>query len=58
MRGGDYNVKKLIILEFTHFSRHIVFTADGEDFRNKKLIDGITLMSKLSCHINAIDLGV
>lgn len=31
----------MIILEFVHFAKHFIFTADGEDFRNKKLIEGV-----------------
>jgi len=31
----------VIILEFMHFARHFTFTVDGEDFRNKKQIEGV-----------------
>ena len=31
------------ILRFRHFSRHVVFDAEGDKFRNKRTLDDITV---------------
>ena len=32
------------ILAFKHFSRHVVFDAEGDKFRNKRIEDYITVL--------------
>jgi len=41
VRGRNTTGRRVIILEFMHFARHFTFTVDGEDFRNKKQIEGV-----------------
>ena len=44
VRGRNTMGRRVIILEFMHFARHYTFTADGEDFRNKKLNEGVKVL--------------
>ena len=41
MRSRNTSGRRVIILEAMHFARHFTLTADGEDFRNKKQIEGV-----------------
>ena len=47
MTCGDNSVatkRNLVeILRFRHFSRHVVFDAEGDKFRNKRIEDYITV---------------
>lgn len=36
--------KLYIILEFTHYQRHVVFTMDGADFKNKTMHEGVRVL--------------
>ena len=44
VRGRNTTGRRVIILEFVHFAKHFTFTVDGEDFRNKKLVEGIKVL--------------
>lgn len=44
VRGRNTKGHRVIILEFVHFAKHFAFSADGEDFRNKKLIEGVKVL--------------
>lgn len=37
------------ILGFRHFSRHVVFDAGGDKFRNKRMEDYITVSVVIDC---------
>ncbi len=41
VRSRNTSGRRVIILEAMHFARHFTLTADGEDFRNKKQIEGV-----------------
>lgn len=34
----------LVILEFKHYQRHVVFNMDGADFKNKVIHDGVRVL--------------
>ena len=44
-RDGSFAAKGkwIEILRFRHFSRHVVFDAEGDKFRNKRIEDYITV---------------
>lgn len=58
MRGGNTSSGKvdgaddksvnawrlLVILEFKHYQRHVVFNMDGADFKNKVIHDGVRVL--------------
>lgn len=43
--GSPVNPHKLyIILEFTHYQKHVMFSMDGADFKNKRLHEGVRVL--------------
>lgn len=43
--GSPENPHKLyVILEFTHYQKHVMFSMDGADFKNKRLHEGVRVL--------------
>lgn len=43
--GKSVNARRLlVILEFKHYQRHVVFNMDGADFKNKVIHDGVRVL--------------
>lgn len=36
--------KLYVILEFTHYQKHVMFSMDGADFKNKRLHEGVRVL--------------
>jgi len=43
--GSPANLHKLyVILEFTHYQKHVMFSMDGADFKNKRFYEGVRVL--------------